>query len=264
MNLIDGKKLSQIKSEELNLKLYSLPRKLGLAILAVGKDDASLTYINQKIKKADSLGINTYIYQYDNIIEEELINKIEELNNNDEIDGIIVQLPLPSYLDKDKILNSIDIKKDIDGLNINSNFIPCTPKGILDLIDYYDIDLTNKNILIIGRSNLVGMPLYKIFKGKNLNVTMAHSRTENIKDLTLKADIIIIAIGKERYLKDDMIKDGAIVFDVGINYVDGILCGDADFENIKNKVSMITPVPGGIGPMTVYEIFDNLLTAYKN
>ena len=108
------------------------------------------------------------------------------------------------------------------------------------------------------------MPLYKIFKGKNLNVTMAHSRTENIKDLTLKADIIIIAIGKERYLKDDMIKDGAIVFDVGINYVDGILCGDADFENIKNKVSMITPVPGGIGPMTVYEIFDNLLTAYKN
>lgn len=263
MELIDGKLVSNLYLDDLKSKLNKLDKKLGLAIISVGEYEASSRYIKQKNIKAEELGIDCYNYHFDVTTEEKLISLINELNNDDKVDGIIVQLPLPSYLDKDKILNSISPLKDIDGLRKDSLFIPCTPKGILDLIKYYNINLVNKNILIIGRSNLVGMPLYNIFKSNDLNVNLAHSKTENIVNLTRNADIIIIAIGSSNYLKSDMIKDNVIIFDVGINVINNKLYGDVDFESVKNKVSIITPVPGGIGPMTVYELFDNLYNAYE-
>lgn len=263
MELIDGKLVSNLYLDDLKFKLNKLDKKLGLAIISVGEYEASSRYIKQKNIKAEELGIDCYNYHFDVTTEEKLISLINELNNDDKVDGIIVQLPLPSYLDKDKILNSISPLKDIDGLRKDSLFIPCTPKGILDLIKYYNINLVNKNILIIGRSNLVGMPLYNIFKSNDLNVNLAHSKTKNIVNLTRNADIIIIAIGRSNYLKSDMIKDNVIIFDVGINVINNKLYGDVDFESVKNKVSMITPVPGGIGPMTVYELFDNLYNAYE-
>lgn len=263
MKIIDGKLVSSLYFEDLKLKLNKLDKKLGLAIISVGEYEASSRYIKQKNIKAEELGIDCYNYHFDITTEDKLISLINDLNNNDKVDGIIVQLPLPSYLNKDKILNNISPLKDIDGLRKDSLFIPCTPKGILDLIKYYNINLVNKHILIIGRSNLVGMPLYNIFKSSNLNVNLAHSKTDNIINYTRDADIIIIAIGNANYLKSDMIKDNVIIFDVGINVIDNKLYGDVDFDSVNDKVSMITPVPGGIGPMTVYELFDNLYKAYE-
>lgn len=263
MQLIDGKLVSNLYFDSLKSKIDNSKTTLGLTIISVGNSIASKKYIKQKIKRADYLGVNCVHYHFDNVNENDLIDLIDNLNSDDKVNGIIVQLPLPSYLNKDKISNSISPLKDIDGLGKDSLFIPCTPKGILSLIDYYDIDLNNKNILIIGRSGLVGMPLYNIFKNNNLNVNLAHSKTNNIDELIMAADVIIIAIGNANYIKGNMIKNDVIIFDVGINVVNDKLCGDVDFDNVKDKVSMITPVPGGVGPMTVYELFNNLYLAYE-
>lgn len=264
MELIDGKKLSLIKYDELKKKIN---KEITLAIISVGNDSASKVYINNKIKAANMLGIDLRLHNYEETDNETIVNLINDLNNDDSVNGIIVQLPLPSYLDKDLILNSISYKKDVDCLtDVNIGklhsgkpyIIPCTPKGIIDLIDYYNIDVGGKNVLVIGRSNLVGKPIASLLTNRNATVTIAHSKSNNLKKLCLNNDIIISCVGKAKLITEDMINDNSIIIDVGINRIDNKLCGDADFANVCNKCSYITPVPGGVGPMTVYELYSNL------
>ena len=269
MQLLDGKELSNLKLTELKNKITTL----SLAIISIGNDDASNVYIKQKQRIADLLGVNLNIYKYDNATNDKLISLINRLNDDNKTNGIIVQLPLPSYLDKDLILNSIDPNKDVDGLtSINygkllqgvETIIPCTPKAILDIIDYYNIDVKGKYVLVIGRSNLVGKPIASLLTNRDATVTIAHSKTNNLKELTLNADIIISAVGKINLITSDMVKDNVCIIDVGINYdSNNKICGDVDFNNVKDKCSYITPVPGGVGPMTVYELFNNLYECNK-
>ena len=256
--IIKDKILNELK-EKVNDKL-----NIGLAIIQIGNDIASDIYIREKKKMCEYVGYNFYHYKYENdVIEDVLIDKINELNNNDNIHGILIQLPIPKFLDKDNIINSISVNKDIDGLRNNSVFIPCTPLGILNLIDYYKIDVINKNIIVIGKSILVGKPISKLLIERGSNVIICDSKTNNLSEYTRCADIIIIAIGKAKFLTKDMIKDNSIIIDVGINRVDNKLCGDVDFDGVVDKVSMITPVPGGIGPMTISSLALNLYKAYK-
>lgn len=262
--ILNGKVIKDKILNELKDKVSNNNLNIGLAIIQIGNDYASDIYINEKKKMCDYIGYKFYHYKYDfNIAQEEIINKVNELNNDKNIHGILVQLPIPKSLDKDRIINSISVNKDIDGLKNNSYFIPCTPLGILNLIDYYKIDVANKNIVVIGKSNIVGKPISELLIERGSNVITCDSKTNNLSDYTRNADIIIIAIGKANFLTKDMIKDNSIIIDVGINRVDGKLCGDVDFDNIINKVSMITPVPGGIGPMTISALALNLYKAYE-
>ena len=262
--ILNGKVIKDKILNELKEKVSNNNLNIGLAIIQIGNDYASDIYINEKKKMCDYVGYRFYRYKYEcNVIEEDIINKINELNNNDNIHGILVQLPIPKSLDKDRIINSISIDKDIDGLKNNSYFIPCTPLGILNLIDYYKIDVVNKNIVVIGKSNIVGKPISELLIERGSNVVICDSKTNNLSEYTRCADIIIIAIGKANFLTKDMIKDNSIIIDVGINRVDGKLCGDVDFDDVKDKVSMITPVPGGIGPMTISALALNLYKAYE-
>lgn len=257
--IIKDKILNELKEKVINNGL-----NIGLAIIQIGNDIASDIYINEKRKMCEYIGYKFYHYKYEcNVAQEDIINKIKELNNNGNIYGILVQLPIPKSLNKDNIINSISVNKDIDGLKNNSYFIPCTPLGILNLIDYYKIDVVNKNIVVIGKSNLVGKPISKLLIERGSNVIICDSKTNNLSEYTRCADIIIIAIGKAKFLTKDMIKDNSIIIDVGINRVDNKLCGDVDFDDVIDKVSMITPVPGGIGPMTISSLALNLYKAYE-
>lgn len=263
--ILDGKVIKNKILEELKEKVSNNDLNIGLAIIQIGNDYASDIYIREKKKMCDYLGYNFYHYKYDsNVLEEEIIDKINELNNDKNIHGILVQLPIPKSLDKERIINSIDYKKDVDSLRDNNPyFIPCTPLGILNLIDYYKIDVVNKNIVVIGKSNIVGKPISNLLLERGSNVTICDSKTNNLSDYTRDADILIIAIGKANFLTKDMIKDNSIIIDVGINRIDNKLCGDVDFDNVLNKVLMITPVPGGIGPMTISSLALNLYKAYE-
>lgn len=270
--LLDGKKVSHEKINILKEKISKINRQLGIAIIKVGNDSSSEIYVNMKKKKAIELNYNCKeIFLSESVKEEEVIKIINELNNNNLIDGIIIELPLPKHLNKDNILNSISKIKDIDGLSKENKYllenntpyiIPCTPLAVLDLLDYYKINLSNKKITIIGKSELVGHPLYTILKNKKLDVELLDSKTINIKEHTILSDIIIIAIGKKEYLKDNMVKKGVIIIDIGINKENNKIYGDVDFNNVSKKSSYITPVPGGIGPMTIYEAMNNLYLAY--
>ena len=269
--LLDGKKISFELKKQLEKEIIDLKDQLTLVDISVGFDEATKVYVKQKEKMALSLGFNFYNLHFNEINEDELIKEIEKMNKNKKITGIIVQLPLPSYLDKDKIINSIDPLKDVDGLtNYNliklvkneESLVPCTPKGIITLLDYYNIDVINKNIVIIGRSYLVGLPLFHLLLNKNATVTLCHSKTNNLKEYTKKADILIVCVGKKDLITLDMMKKDSIIIDVGINRVDGKLYGDVSNECIK-KCSLITPVPGGVGPMTVISLMENILIAYK-
>ncbi len=270
--LLDGKKVSHEKLSSLKEKISKINKQLCLAIIKIGNDTSSKIYVERKKEKAQELNYKcTIISLKEDTPEEKIINKIKELNNNNKVDGIIIELPIPPHLNRDKIINSIDKSKDIDGLTITNRIqlenndpylIPCTPKAILDLLEYYKINLENKEITIIGKSILVGTPLYNILKNRKLKVNLLDSKTKNIEKYTIISDIIIIAIGKKEYLKNNMIKKNAIIIDVGINYENGKIYGDADFKNIKEKCLYITPVPGGIGPMTIYEAMNNLYLAY--
>ena len=202
---------------------------------------------------------------------EEIIKEIESLNNDDGIDGIIVQMPLPKHLNDEEIQNTIDPLKDVDGLTyVNSGrlvqnvpgLVPCTPKGIIDILDNYNIGLEGANIVVIGRSILVGKPIAALLTNRNATVVLTHSKTKDLANITRNADIIIAAVGKANFVTEDMVKDGAVVIDVGINRLDGKLCGDVDYDNVKEKCSYITPVPGGVGPMTVYELMNNVYEAH--
>jgi methylenetetrahydrofolate dehydrogenase (NADP+)/methenyltetrahydrofolate cyclohydrolase len=247
-----------------------------LATILIGSDPPSLVYINNKQKAANSIGIRTLDYRLDTAVSQtELIRLIEKLNLDSTVHGILIQLPLPEHLDKYHVINMVDPMKDVDGLtSINSglllnnktNLIPCTPLGIMELFHFYKIQLDGANVLIINRSNLVGKPLASLLLSKNSTVTISHSHTNNLKFFSQNADIVITAVGNRNsfVLTPDMVNNGAIIIDVGTNRVDGKLCGDVDFERVREKASYITPVPGGVGPMTICMLLRNTVEASKS
>ena len=274
MELLDGKVVKKKILEELKEEVLKLKRKPGLVVIQVGDDPDSKVYVGQKEKMANSVGYNFQHIKFDENIEEDIIEKkIIELNNDDNVDGILVQMPLPKQLNSKKIQNLIDQYKDVDGLSdINSGMlthnvdtlVPCTPKGIMDILEYYNISVSGKNVVIVGRSDLVGKPLASLMLNANATVTICHSKTVNLGEFTKNADILVAAVGKASLITKDMVKENSVVIDVGINRVNDKLCGDVDFDGVIDKVSYITPVPGGVGQMTVAELGKNVLKAYKN
>ena len=289
MILLDGKFISEKIKEEIKIEVQNIKNTGGrtphLAAVLVGNDGASLTYVGSKVRSCEKVGFeSTLIHLDENISEDNLISEINKLNDNDQIDGYIVQLPLPKHINEEKILMMVNPKKDVDGFhpfnfgkmaqNMDS-FIPATPQGIIELIDRYDIDTEGKNTVVIGRSNIVGRPISILMSNKskpgNSTVTLVHSRTQDIPSFTKKADIIIVALGIPNFLKSDMIKQDSVVIDVGITRVEDKsknkgyrIVGDVDFESVKTKVSYITPVPGGVGPMTIAMLLKNTLKARIN
>jgi len=271
--IIDGKKLKAEIIEELKKEVKHYMIKPCLAVIQIGDDPASNTYINAKAKACDEIGIYfKHIKFTENTKEIEVINKIVELNNDEYVHGILLQLPLPEGFNADKLINYIARNKDVDGLtdiNLGKLFnnkpclISCTPQGIMKLLEQENIDLEGKNVTIVGRSNLVGKPLLGLMLNKNATVTVCHSKTENLAKHTKNADILVVAVGKKQFIKENMVKEGAVVIDVGINKEDNKLYGDVDFNNVKTKASKITPVPGGVGPMTVAMLMTNVINAYQ-
>ena len=289
MILLDGKFISEKIKEEIKIEVQNIKNNGGrtphLAAVLVGNDGASLTYVGSKVRSCEKVGFeSTLIHLDENISVDNLISEINKLNDDDQIDGYIVQLPLPKHINEEKILMMVNPKKDVDGfhpLNFGKmaqnmdSFIPATPQGIIELIDRYDIDTEGKNTVVIGRSNIVGRPISILMSNKskpgNSTVTLVHSRTTDIPSFTKKADIIIVALGIPNFLKSDMIKQGSVVIDVGITRVEDKtknkgyrIVGDVDFESVKTKVSYITPVPGGVGPMTIAMLLKNTLKARIN
>ena len=270
---MNGKLLRDKKIGELKEKLNTIDNQLGLAVVQVGDDEASKVYVGQKEKKAKELGYKFIHKIFDkSVTQEELMHCIDELNHDDDIDGILVQMPLPDHIDSSLVQNAIDSYKDVDGLTfINAgrlvqgmpSLVPCTPKGIVDLLDEYNIKIEGSQVVVIGRSVLVGKPIANLLTNRNASVTICHSKTKDIKLYTKNADIIIVAVGKQEFLKADMVKDGAVVIDVGINRINGKLKGDVDYDNVSKVAGYITPVPGGVGPMTVYELMSNVLVAHN-
>ena len=269
---LKGKEYQQKYMPILKDKISKLDKQLGLAVIQVGHVEASNVYVKQKEKKALELGYKFVHRVFEEDVDNEtVINYINELNNDDSIDGIIVQMPLPEQLDAALIQNSVNPLNDVDGLSYTNggkleqnhpSLIPCTPKGIMALLDEYNIDVEGKNVTVVGRSILVGKPTALLFTNRNATVTLCHSKTKDVKEHTKNADIVVVAVGIAGFLTEDMVKDGAVVVDVGISRIDGKLYGDVDFENVSKKVSYITPVPGGVGPMTVYELMNNVYEAY--
>ncbi|GIW22136.1 MAG: bifunctional protein FolD [Candidatus Sericytochromatia bacterium] len=276
--IIDGKEISkkilaEIKAEtKLLYNRYEV--KPGLAVIIVGNNPASKIYVKRKRQTCQSLDFYSEDYDLDeSITEKELLNLISDLNNEPSIHGILVQLPLPKHLNEKKILNFINYQKDVDGfhpinqaslLTNESLILPCTPLGILELLKIYNIEIEGKHSVIIGRSNIVGKPLSLMLLRENATVTICHSKTFNLEHYTKQADILISAVGKPQFIKENMVKENSVVIDVGINRLeDGKLVGDVDFENVKNKVYAITPVPGGVGPMTIAMLMKNTLLACK-
>lgn len=278
MQLIDGKTISAKVKEEVKNEAAQLTEKgviPCLAVILVGDDKASQTYVNSKEKACKACGIRSLKYTLEaNTGESALIDLIQSLNENDEVDGILVQLPLPKHIDENKILEKISCEKDVDGfhaVNVGrlvsglDGFVPCTPCGIMRLFKEYGIEVSGKNAVVIGRSNIVGKPMANLLLNANATVTVTHSKTQNLAKITKDADIIVVAIGKPNFLKADMVKNGAVVIDVGINRLENNkLVGDVDFENVANKCSFITPVPGGVGPMTIAMLLKNTIKSAKN
>jgi methylenetetrahydrofolate dehydrogenase (NADP+)/methenyltetrahydrofolate cyclohydrolase len=276
--IIDGLAVSNHIKNGLKNEISELRTKAVIPCLAtilIGSDPPSLVYINNKQKAANSIGIRTLDYRlHTTISQTELIRLIEKLNLDSAVHGILIQLPLPDHLDKYKVINMVDPKKDVDGLtfinsglllNEKTNLIPCTPLGIMELFRFYEIQLDGTNVLIINRSNLVGKPLASLLLSKNSTVTISHSHTNNLKFFSQNADIVITAVGNRDsfVLTHDMVKNGATIIDVGTNRVDGKLCGDVEFERVREKASYITPVPGGVGPMTICMLLRNTVEASK-
>ena len=286
MKILDGKKISQDIKDELKMlvsnRLKKGLKKPHLAAIIVGNDGASLTYVGSKVKACDYVGYDsTLIKLEESITEEFLLEKINNLNNNPHIDGFIVQLPLPKGIDEQKILLAIDPYKDVDGFHPTNfgrmslemeSFIPATPYGIIELLDRYEIETSGKDCVVIGRSNIVGRPISILLSQKskkgNATVTLAHSKTKNLKSITKNADIIISALGIPEFLKSDMVKKGVVIIDVGITRVPTqsspkgyIIKGDVDYQNVLEKSSAITPVPGGVGPMTISMLLKNTFLA---
>lgn len=268
--ILDGKKVRDEVFASLKEKVKGLDLKL--VVIQVGHDEASNVYIKQKEKMCSELGYHFgHINLDENVTEEEIKDLIIKLNNDDNVTGILVQMPLPKHINEEKIANLIDYKKDVDGLtyenvihlyNNTKGLMSCTPKGIINILDYYNISVIDKKVLIIGRGILVGRPLSMIFRNMDANVTCVHSKTTNLEYYTKEADIIICATGKAHLLKKGMIKKGAVVIDAGITRENGKIIGDADYKELLEDASYITPVPGGIGPMTIAGLAENVLEAY--
>jgi len=273
--LIDGKAVSQAIKDEIKQEIAQIKKTNGkdisLAVVLIGDDPASKVYVNNKAKACEYVGITSYTYRLpEETTQEQAEELVSSLVNDDKITGILVQLPLPKHLDENKILKLIPAKKDVDGfsdenigklLQGKKTVISCTPFGVMELLRHYNVDLTGKNAVVIGRSNIVGKPMTALLINANATVTVCHSKTVNLKEITNKADVLIVAIGRPKFVTADMVKDGAVVIDVGINRVDGKLVGDVDFEEVEKKASMITPVPGGVGPMTIAMLMKNTLIA---
>ncbi len=271
--LIDGKAISQQIKEELKekaLRLKAAGVEITLAVIQVGNDPASSVYVRNKKKGCAYVGIGSVSYELpDETTQEELLTLIRELNQKKEINGILVQLPLPSHIDEDTVIRAIDPQKDVDGFHPQSvgalcigqpGFLSCTPAGIIQLLKRSGIEIEGKECVVLGRSNIVGKPMAILLLRENATVTVAHSRTRNLKEVTKRADILIAAVGKTKMITSDYIKEGAVVIDVGINRDEnGKLCGDVDFESVEPLCSAITPVPGGVGPMTIAMLLNNCM-----
>lgn len=281
MNLIDGKNIASSLKNEIKNEIDFIKShndSVGLAVIIVGEDPAATIYLNSKKKLATELGIDFYEYHFlENVTDDEIIDQIKILNNDNKINGIFIEMPLPVTINKNKILSFIDPYKDVDCLNpvslgmIMSNiysFAPCTAKSVMELLSRSNIDVSGKHVVILGRSNVVGKPLALLMLNKNATVTICHSKTENIENISKTADILVVAIGQKKFVNKNFVKDGAVVIDVGMHrdIIDGksVLSGDVDFDDVKNVCSYITPVPGGVGPMTSVCIMKNCLDAKIN
>ncbi|MFP4016320.1 MAG: bifunctional methylenetetrahydrofolate dehydrogenase/methenyltetrahydrofolate cyclohydrolase FolD [Halanaerobiales bacterium] len=276
-NIIDGKGTAKIIRQELKNKVDELAkegRAPGLTVVLVGDDPASHTYVKYKERAANELGIISKIIRKEgNISQDELISVINTLNNDSTVDGILVQLPLPDHIDDEAIIESIDPAKDVDGFHPintgrlfsgqkdNLRFEACTPMGIIELLKREGIEIEGRKAVIVGRSNIVGKPIAHLLLDNNATITICHSRTVDLADETLQADILIAAVGRAEFITGDMVKEGAVVIDVGINRVDGKLVGDVEFDSAAEKASYITPVPGGVGPMTIAMLMKNTVKA---
>ncbi len=275
--IIDGKLVSQSVKDSVKAEVETLKSQgvdVTLAVIIVGDDPASRVYVNNKKKACEYVGFNSLEYALPKeTTQEELMALVDELNNREDVNGILCQLPLPSHLDEKAVIEAISPLKDVDAfhaVNVGKimigdyDFLPCTPAGVMEMLSYYDIDVAGKNCVVIGRSNIVGKPMAMLLLHKNGTVTITHSRTVDLKNVTNKADILVAAIGKAKFVGADMVKDGAVVIDVGMNRDENSkLCGDVDFEAVAPKCSYITPVPGGVGPMTIAVLMKNTLKACK-
>ena len=276
---IDGKAFSQTVLEKIREEHSQLKEKYGkpagLAVVIVGNNPASQVYVKNKIKACENVGFYSENIELDeNISEKELLQEINKLNKNDRINGILVQLPLPAHINELKIIDSISPEKDVDGFHVSNigkmvigdetGFLSCTPYGIMQLLEEYKIEIAGKDAVIIGRSNIVGKPMALMLIQKGATVQVCNSNTKDLRKKLNKADIIIVAAGVPKLLKKEDVKEGAVVIDVGINRVDGKICGDVDYEEVAEKTSYITPVPGGVGPMTIASLIKNTFKSYKN
>ena len=276
---IDGKAFSQTVLEKIREEHSQLKEKYGkpagLAVVIVGNNPASQVYVKNKIRACENVGFYSENIELDeNISEKELLQEIDKLNKNDRIDGILVQLPLPAHINELKIIDSISPEKDVDGFHVSNigkmvigdetGFLSCTPYGIMQLLEEYKIEIAGKDAVIIGRSNIVGKPMALMLIQKGATVQVCNSSTKDLRKKLNEADIIIVAAGVPKLLKKEDVKEGAVVIDVGINRVDGKICGDVDYEEVAEKTSYITPVPGGVGPMTIASLIKNTFKSYKN
>lgn len=268
MKIIDGKALSTSLRIELKEKIAKMDKKPGLAVVLVGEDPASQIYVRNKINACQELGITSYAHRLDaNASQEEVETLLTNLSKDENIDGILLQLPLPKHLDEESAMKCIPAEKDVDGFSAENlgqlilhkeRIVSCTPLGIMKMFENEGIDLTGKHAVVLGRSDTVGKPMAMLLLNANATVTICHSRTKNLKEICQQADVLVVAIGKARFVTEEMVKPGAIVIDVGINRDEnGKICGDVDFENVKDKTSYITPVPGGVGPMTITMLMYN-------
>ncbi len=276
--IIDGKAISADIRKEISEEVAKMKAEKGvvpgLAVIIVGQDPASQVYVRNKAKDCEETGINSIVHALpENTTEEELLELVHKLNNDDSVHGIIVQLPLPKHLNSDLIINNIDVKKDVDAFhpyNVGKimigdyELLPCTPAGVMALLERSNIDVAGKNCVVVGRSNIVGKPQAMMLLHKNGTVTVCHSKTKNLAEICRCADILVVAIGRAKFVTADMVKEGAVVIDVGMcRDENGKLCGDVDYDSVEKKASYITPVPGGVGPMTRVMLLQNTLTAAK-
>lgn len=274
--ILDGKAVAASVKEKVGAGVAELKEEgisVGLAVILVGDDPASKIYVENKKKACEAVGIKSFQYVLDKSTSEgELLSLISDLNGEKSVNGILCQLPLPEHIDEQKVIAAISPEKDVDAFHIsnvgrimigNFDFLPCTPAGIIEILDNYNIDIEGKNCVVIGRSNIVGKPMAMLLMHRNGTVTVCHSKTKNLAEITSKADILVSSVGKANFVTADMVKEGAVVIDVGMNRVGGKLYGDVCFDEVANKASYITPVPGGVGPMTISILMKNTLTAAK-
>ena len=274
MKLIDGKALAAELRAELKEKIDEMPQKPGLAVVIVGEDPASKIYVRNKIKACQELGIRSYSYELpENSTQNDVESLLDTLAVDEQINGILLQLPLPKHLDSESAMGHVPFEKDVDGFSAKNlglllqhkeKIVACTPLGVMKMLERYGVELSGKRAVVLGRSETVGKPMAMLLLNANATVTICHSKTQNLKEICAEADILVSAIGKANFVTADMVKDGAVVIDVGMNRDEnGKLCGDVDFENVKEKASLITPVPGGVGPMTITMLMYNTYLASK-